>query len=177
MRTKHVTGIVLATALILLVPLVAMQFNHDVVWSLADFVSAGALLLGTGLLFELAASRTGNLAYRFAIGIALAASLLLVWINLAVGIIGNENNPANLMYVGVLAIGFIGAIVARFQPSGMAYALFATALAQISVGVIALVTGLDHTLPLDAIFTALWLASALLFRQAGAASTKWAPAS
>jgi hypothetical protein len=50
--------------------------------------------------------------------------------NLAVGVIGTEDDPANLMYVGVLAVGIIGAIIARFRPHGMARTLFATALAQ-----------------------------------------------
>ena len=43
------------------------------------------------------------------------------------------------MYFGVLAVGVIGAIVARLQSSGMARALFATALAQALVPVIALI--------------------------------------
>src|SRR5918994_7255825 len=78
-------------------------------------------------------------AYRTAAGLALAAAVLIVWLSVAAGLIGIEDDdPANLMYVGVLAIGFIGAITARFQPRGLARALFATALAQALVGVIAL---------------------------------------
>ena len=80
-----------------------------------------------------------NIAYRFAFGLALTAAFLIVWLNAAAGLIGIEDDdPANLLYVGVLAIGFIGAIIARFRPRGMARALFATALAQALVGAIAL---------------------------------------
>ena len=86
--------------------------------------------------------------------------------NLAVGIIGNENNPANLMHGGVLSVGIIGAIVARLQPLGMAHALVATALAQALVAVIALIIGLGNTLILTGLFVALWLTSAWLFRKA-----------
>jgi hypothetical protein len=86
--------------------------------------------------------------------------------NLAVGIIGNEDNPANLMYGGVLAVGIIGAVIARFQPHGMARALVATALAQALVAVIALIAGLGYTLILTGFFVALWLTSARLFRKA-----------
>ena len=86
--------------------------------------------------------------------------------NGAVSIIGSEDNDANLMYGGVLVVGAIGAIIARFQPHGMALALYATALAQMSVGVIALIAGLGFTLILDAFFAALWVGSALLFRNA-----------
>jgi hypothetical protein len=86
--------------------------------------------------------RTCNTAYRFAVGVALAAAFILVWLNLAVGVIGTEDDLATLMYVGVLAVGIIGAIIARFRPHGMARALFATALAQALVAVTALIFGL-----------------------------------
>lgn len=54
---------------------------------------------------------------------ALAAAFILIWVNLAVGIIGDEGNSANLMYVGVLAAGIIRAIITRGQPPGMARTL------------------------------------------------------
>ena len=85
--------------------------------------------------------KTGNTRYRFAVGVALAAALILVWLSLGVGIIGRDGDPANLMYFGVLAVGITGALIARFRPHGMARALFATALAQTSVAVIALIAG------------------------------------
>jgi len=118
--------------------------------------------------------RPGNTKYKFAVGIALVAAFFLFWVNGAVGIIGDENNDANLMYWGVLAVGGIGAVIARFQPHGMARALFATALAQALVAVIALIGGLGSTGPiwpwdvliLTGFFAALWLVSALLFRHA-----------
>jgi hypothetical protein len=170
MMYKTVVRIALVMAVILLLPLLAMQFTDEVVWDLADFVVAGVLLLGAGLTYELVARKGGTLAYRAAIGVAVATALILVWMNLAVGLIGNEENPANLMYVGVLAVGVIGAVITRLQPNGMARALFATAIAQVSVGVIALVAGLGFTLILNGFFAALWVGSAMLFRRA--ANTK-----
>jgi hypothetical protein len=132
-----------------------------------------ALIFGTGLTYVLVARKAGNIAYRFAVGVALAASLLLVWINLAVGIIGTEDDLANSMYVGVLAVGIIGASIGRFRPPGMARALFATALAQALVAVIALIFGLGspwsgpgEILALNGLFVALFVGSALLFRYA-----------
>jgi uncharacterized membrane protein len=122
--------VALATALLLLVPLVAMQFTDEVRWDLADFVVAGALLFGADLTYQLLARRTDNLAYRVAVAVAVLAALVLVWANLAVGLIGSEDNPANLMYLGVLAVGIVGAVAARFQPRGMARALFAMASAR-----------------------------------------------
>jgi hypothetical protein len=165
--------VMLATALILMVPALAMQFTDQVVWKAGDFVVAGALLAGTGFAYQLGARRAGNMAYRVAVGVALAAALLLVWVNLAVGIIGTEGNPANLMYVGVLAVGIVGVIAARARPERMARALFATALAQAVVAVIALVFTLDSpddaplkVLLVNGVFVALFVASALLFRHA-----------
>ena len=95
-------------ALILLLPLAAMRFTDEVNWDETDFIFAGALIGGPGLTFELAARATANYAYRAAVGVALAAAFLLIWLNLAVGIIGTEDNPLNLMFGGVLAIGIIG---------------------------------------------------------------------
>jgi hypothetical protein len=68
------------------------------------------MVMAVGLTYELAVRTTGNIAYRAAVGVALAAAFMLFWSNLAVGIIGNEDNPANLMYFGVVAVGFVGAI-------------------------------------------------------------------
>jgi hypothetical protein len=165
--------LVLAAAFILILPLLAMQVTDQVVWDRADFAVAGALLVGTGLMYELAARKAGNIAYRAAVGVALAAAFLLVWLNLAVGVIGTEDDNANLMYVGVLAVGIIGAIVARLRPHGMARALFATALAQALVAVIALIFGLGlpwsppvEILALNGFFVSLFVGSALLFRYA-----------
>ena len=71
---RAAASVALATGLILLIPLIAMQFTDQVAWSLSDFLIAGALLLSTGLTFVLAARKW--LKYRAAIGIALAAALL-----------------------------------------------------------------------------------------------------
>jgi hypothetical protein len=82
---------------------------------------------------------SSNTAYRLAAALALTAAFLIVWFNAAAGLIGIEDDdPANLLYAGVLAIGLMGAIVARFKPEGLSRALFATALAQALIGVIAL---------------------------------------
>ena len=161
-------------ALILLLPLVAMQFTDEVIWDETDFAVIGVMLFGACGAYELAARMTGNIAYRAAVGVAVVAAFILIWINLAVGIIGSEDNPANLMYGGVLAVGILGALIVRFQPHGMARALAATALVQALVGVIAMIAGLGSTganwpeaiVVLTGFFAALWLISAWLFRKA-----------
>ncbi len=100
--------------------------------------------------------------------------ILLVWMIGAVGVLGRAGDRADLMYIGVFAVGIIGAIISRFQPHGMARALFATALAQALVAVIALIAGMHQApyssvgeiLGLNGFFVALFLGSAWLFRNA-----------
>jgi hypothetical protein len=113
-------------------------------------------------------------AYRSGLGLAIATALFLLWSMAAVGIIGEEGDRADLMYFGVLAVGIIGAVIARFRPHGMARALLATALAQALVAVIALIAGKHQSpissvweiLGLNGMFAALFIASAWLFRRA-----------
>ncbi len=58
----------------------------------------------------------GNLTYKVAVALALITAFILVWVNLAVGIIGSEDNNANLMFLCLLILGLIGAFKSRFQP-------------------------------------------------------------
>lgn len=156
---------------LLLLPLIAMQFSDALDWDETDFLVIGAMLAAAGGTLEGAARTTGNWAYRTAVGIAVVAAFLLIWLNLAVGIIGNEDNPANAMFAGVLAIAVIGAVAARFRPAGMARACAVTAIAQALVAVIALATGAGagsakwpiDVLVLSIFFTGAWLIAARLF--------------
>lgn len=139
----------------------------------SHLVMAGILLLVAGLLCLLVVSWSRNGAYKLAAGVAVVASLLLVWENLAVGFIGSEDNPANLLYAGVLAVGFFGAIGARLRPLGMARAMVATALTQFAVPFVAmaiwqpeLTRGVLMVLVLNTIFAGLWVAAGWLFRRA-----------
>lgn len=140
-----------------------------------DFLLLGVIAAACiGVFRFLSARMPDNTAYKYAVGLALMAALLLFWINGAVGIIGAANNDANMMYLGVLAVGLIGALIARFQPRGMAHALLATALAQALVAMIALSAGLGSTGPiwpsdvlvLTGFFVVLWIGSAWLFLKA-----------
>jgi hypothetical protein len=86
--SKQIMIIVLGAALILLAPLLAMQFTDEVAWNLFDFAVAGALLVGTGVIYVLSARMVSNARYRIVLGVALAVALFLVWAELAVGIFG-----------------------------------------------------------------------------------------
>lgn len=85
--TTRLLRILLVTLGILAVPLVAMQFTHEVHWTLLDFAVAATLLIATGLVFELAVRRIGNPRLRLAGAAALGLAFLLVWAQLAVGIV------------------------------------------------------------------------------------------
>ena len=154
-------------AALLLAPLVAMRFTDEVVWTGSDFAIFGVMLAAPLAVFELAMRTTGSIPYRAAVAVALAAAFLMTWVNLAVGIIGNENNPLNLLFFGVLALGIIGAVIARFRPAGMVRAMVAMAIAQALLAAVALVA--DARLApfvLTALFAAPWLFSAWLFGRA-----------
>ncbi|MDH3697941.1 MAG: hypothetical protein OEQ81_04700 [Flavobacteriaceae bacterium] len=120
-------------ALLLLIPLIAMQFTSEVNWDFTDFAIMGAILFGLGFAYELIASRSANTVYRTAFGVGLLGAFLLFWVNAAVGIIGNEGQTANLLYVAVFVVGLVGALISRFKARGMAYTLFTAAAIQMLV--------------------------------------------
>ncbi|NQV38251.1 MAG: hypothetical protein HQ509_09645 [Candidatus Marinimicrobia bacterium] len=88
MQNKRLIIIVVTSAILLLIPLIAGQFTDEVNWNLFDFVVAGALLLGTGLMCELVIRKIKNIKYQIAVCVALLVVLLLIWAELAVGIFG-----------------------------------------------------------------------------------------
>jgi len=77
-----------AVPLLLLLPLIAMQFTDEVNWSSFDFVLMGVLLLGTGLACELALRKAKNRTYRVVFIGAILFAVFLIWAELAVGIFG-----------------------------------------------------------------------------------------
>ncbi|HVE54391.1 MAG TPA: hypothetical protein VNB23_13500 [Ramlibacter sp.] len=116
---------------------------------------------------------THRSAYRYGLALAIATALLLAWLSLGVGIIGQDGDRANILYFGVIAIGVIGAFLGRFSPRAMAIALFATAGAQALVAAVALAAGLGlpysppaEIVLLNAFFVAMFCAAAWLFRRA-----------
>jgi hypothetical protein len=88
-NNKRLIGIIIAVATILLIPIVAMQFTNEVNWTFFDFVVAGVLLLGTGLLIEVAIRTIKNKSAQIAMITAVLLGLFLLWAELAVGIFGS----------------------------------------------------------------------------------------
>jgi hypothetical protein len=144
-------------------------------WDPGSFVFAWVLIAGVGFAYKLITRKSGTLAYRLGTGLALATGFMLVWINAAVGFIGSEDNPANLLYGAVLAIAAIGAAIGRFSAEGMVWAMLVAALAQMLVPAIALMfrpqdfsPGVLPVFMLNSVFALLFAASAWLFKLAAA---------
>lgn len=170
----RIIGWGLAVALIL-TPLVAMQLQAPGVnWTLSDFIFAIVMIGGVGGLFELTARASPNWAYRGGAALALLTAFLLIWINGAVGIIGNEDNPLNLVFGVIILMAIAGTIVAKAKAEGMVRAMAVAAAAQATVGLAVFARGIAANEPPGAFgllvlieaFAAMWLGSALLFRKA-----------
>lgn len=154
-----------ATAL-LLAPAVAMQFTTEVQWTLFDFALMGVLLAiacGAG---ELVLRASDSLAYRLGAAVAIGTTFVLGVGNLAVGLIGSEDNPANDRVWAVLAVGAVGALIARFRPRGLSLVMLALAAGQVGLALYADVTAQDLPLRITVVFVTGWLIAAALFDRA-----------
>lgn len=166
---QSTTRVLLVTAVVLSIPLLAMLVTDEVAWDVVDFVVMGGLIAGVGLAYETARRVSSDLSYRAGLGLGLAAVFLLIWMNLAVGLIGSEDNPANAMYLAVLAVAPLGAILARLRPRGMALTMFAAAATLAAIAAIALIGQLGpavQTIGVNGMFMVLFVGSGLLFRRA-----------
>lgn len=153
-------------ALLMVAPVLAMRLAQGGWGDPGDFVFLAVLFLGAGGAFELAARAPARLAYPIAGCLVIAAALLQTWLNLAVGVVGSENNPVNLLFVAVPAIVIIGAAIARFRPLGLSRVMIAAAFTQGLIFAVVLALGLGFTGPLTVLFVTCWLAASALFRKA-----------
>ena len=162
--------------LILMIPFIVMQFTDQINWDLLDFVIMGTALIGIGIAYEFVALKSAKTVYRVALGISIGGAFFLFWVNGAVGIIGNEGQDANMLYGAVFIVGFIGSLISKFKPKGMSRTLYAAALVQMLVPVIALIIwpppntswapSILGVFLLSAFFAYLFVVSAILFKRA-----------
>jgi len=89
-RKIRLICIFVVVALLLLIPWIAMKFTDEVKWNWFDFLVAGTLLLGTGLMCELVLRTVKKIQYRIAICAVILFLLFIVWAELAVGLIGTR---------------------------------------------------------------------------------------
>ena len=180
MRNKGIVrGIVraaLVTAGVLLIPLWGNTYIDGWNWDWYGFVLAATVVFSAGLTYELLARNMSNRAYRFGVGLSVVTAFALTWVNM---VLAADENPANLMYVGVVVIGVIGTAISRLRARGIARAWFGTAVAQMLASIIAFVfwktnLALGKAVPvigLNGLFAMLFVASALLFQRAARTHT------
>jgi hypothetical protein len=170
--SKSIGVVALVTALILAVPLVAMQFTTEVNWSIGDFILMGLLIFGTGSAYVLLTRFANNLVYRIAMAAALGTTFLMIWANLAVGLIGSGPHAGNLMYLGVIVVGVIGTIFSRFTSVGLERTMYAMSFSIVILAIIALLANMDEyagssvkeIIMVNAFFALLYAIAGLLFR-------------
>lgn len=170
-RNRWSLAIWVGAAALLAVPAIAMRFTSEVDWGAEDFIVMGMLLAMACGGYEVATRLSGNTAYRAGAAIAILTVFLTVWVNLAVGMIGDEGNPANLLFGVVILVALVGAILARFRARGVARALQAAAVAQGAMAVYALAAGDVVAALLVAFFMVPWLLGASLFLKAAEQDT------
>ena len=88
MKNKSQKNIIIVVAILLSIPLIAMQFTDEVSWTILDFVVIGILLLSIGFICELTIRKVSKIKHRIAICITILVVFLLIWAELAVGIFG-----------------------------------------------------------------------------------------
>ena len=150
---------------LLLLPFVAMQMTSEVNWSPGDFVFAAILFGSVGLAIEFLVRRSDSAYYRWGAVVAVIAAFLTVWVNAAVGMIGDGDTIHTLLFGGVLILAFIGSVAVRFRASGMAIVMVAAALAQAVVAASGLTVDLRGAI-FSMGFAVPWLLAAALFHAA-----------
>jgi dipeptide/tripeptide permease len=88
MKNKSQKNILIVVAILLSIPLIAIQFTDEVSWTILDFVVMGILLLSIGFICELTIRKVSKIKHRIAICITILVVFLLIWAELAVGIFG-----------------------------------------------------------------------------------------
>jgi hypothetical protein len=150
--------------ILLILPAVAMRYTSEVDWNAPDFIIMGALFVTIGLGIEFLIRQSRSIAYRMGAVVALLTAFFTIWVDLAVGMIG-DNDPYNLLFGGVLMIAFVGAILSKFRPGGMAATMCVAAAAQAAVA-----AGGFAIDPLGAVFSMAfalpWFLAAALFHKA-----------
>jgi hypothetical protein len=153
----------IGAAALFALPLVASLLTQEMAWSFGDFALFGSMLLAVCGSYELAMILSDKRAYRLGFGLTLLGMFLLVFANLAVGIIGSEENPVNLAFFGIPLVGIAGALITRLSARGLATTLYVMAVLQIAAALLFPAQDMVFMLLVTGIFTALWLAAAQAF--------------
>lgn len=171
MKNKDYLIVALLPLALLLIPLTGQLTVEGWHWKWSDFVFAWVVFSVTTFVFRFLVTRPmANLAYKAGVALAVLAGFLVFWITAAVQIIGDEN-PANILYLGVILTGLGGVALARFKPAGMAKAAFATAAVTFVVPIVGVIVkptdfspGIPQVFLLNGVFVLMFVVSGLLLR-------------
>ncbi|MCU0227746.1 MAG: hypothetical protein MUF01_08900 [Bryobacterales bacterium] len=168
-------GTVLRVALValglLMAPLVASRVVEGWNWPPKAFALTYVLFFGTGMAYALIARKMGAWAYKTGVGLALATGFAMGWGTMVRT--SESENPANLLYFGVLVVGAVGAWLVRLDARGLARTMFVMAallavmgitLPRFSPGAVPGAEGIP--LLVLALFVGLFATAGLLFRYA-----------
>ena len=150
-------------AFILMTLWAVMRLTGQGDWTAFDYVAASLLLGGVCIGLELAMRLSAAWTYRLAAIMTVVGGFLMVWANLAVGIIGNEGNPQNLIFYAVLLIGLAGALYTKFEPNGLKWTLRTMAAAQLTVFLIAAFLDWSLLPVFTVVYFSLWLIAGEMF--------------
>jgi hypothetical protein len=171
---KTMLRVALGALAALMVPLAASQVVEGWNWPARAFVVVYVLFFTTGMAYAVIARRMGAWSYKAGVGVALVAGFALGWSNMVH--VADSENPANLVYYSVLAVGGVGAILARLQARGLALTLFAMAATLALIAVMlpsGAPPGMARNMAIgDGVFVVLFTAAGLLFRHASLAGSK-----
>lgn len=140
-----------------------------------QFVLLGLFALALFGVFRFLIGRMpGNRHYKYGMAVTMVTGFLLFWVNGAVGIIGSENNDANMMYLALLAVVFFGSLFSGFRPRPMSWVMAVAAALMVLIAILALGFGLGVSGPVwpwdvvwvTAFFCGFWLSAGWLFREA-----------
>lgn len=171
---KTMLRVALGALAVLMVPLVASRVVEGWNWPAGAFVRVYVLFFGTGMAYALIARKMGVWSYKAGVGVALVAGFALGWSNMVQ--VADSGHPENLVYYSVLAVGVVGALLARLQAPGLARTLFVMAATLALIAVI-----LPSGAPPDmarrmaighGVCVALFTASGLMFRHASLTELK-----
>ena len=165
---KTMLRVALAALGLLMVPLVASRIVDGWNWPPSAFLFVYILFFATGMAYALIARKMNSRSYKAGVGVALAAGFVLGWSNMVH--VADSGNPANLAYYSVLAVGVVGALLARLEARGLARTLFAMA-ATLALIAVMLPSGAPPDMARNmaighGILVILFTASGLLFRHA-----------
>lgn len=156
----------------LFIPMLAMLLQTGLQWSVFDFMVVGGLVFTAAMGFMLLRSWSNSPTQSLAAMLAVASTFLVVWVNLAVGLIGAGPHWGNWIYAIIPFVIVGGVMIGGQNVRGLRISMYAAAISFLVIGLIALIAGLQNLpessvreiIGINVMFATLYLFSALLFQ-------------